>query len=91
MKRKEVFQGIISTMQRELPFPVLERDIQLPVDSGQMVTVSGVRRCGKSSKGKPLVGIFRKRVVTPAEILFRRQWHAQCRNTSAERRFWQTS
>lgn len=52
MKRKEVFQGIISTMQRELPFPVLERDIQLPVDSGQMVTVSGVRRCGKSSMMK---------------------------------------
>lgn len=36
-------------MQRELPFPVLERDLKLPIDSGQMVTVSGVRRCGKSS------------------------------------------
>ena len=49
MKRKEVFQGIITTMQRELPFPVIERDLQLPIDTEQIVTVSGVRRCGKSS------------------------------------------
>lgn len=39
-------------MQRELPFPVLDRELQLPVDSGQMVTVTGVRRCGKSSMMK---------------------------------------
>lgn len=39
-------------MQGELPFPVLARDLQLPIDSGQMVTVSGVRRCGKSSMMK---------------------------------------
>ncbi len=31
MKRKEILQGIILTMQKELPFPVLERDIKLPV------------------------------------------------------------
>lgn len=52
MKRKYVFQGIISTMQRELPFPVQERDLALPIDTGQMITVSGVRRCGKSSMMK---------------------------------------
>lgn len=39
-------------MQKELPFPVHERDLQLPVNSGQMITVSGVRRCGKSSMMK---------------------------------------
>ena len=52
MKRKEVFQGIITTMQREMPFPVIERDLQLPIDTEQIVTVSGVRRCGKSSMMK---------------------------------------
>ena len=49
MKRKEVLQAIISTMQRELPFNVLAREVELPVDSGQMITAAGVRRCGKSS------------------------------------------
>lgn len=52
MKRKEVFQAIISTMQNELPFPVLDREMELPVNSGQMITVAGVRRCGKSSMMK---------------------------------------
>jgi len=69
MKRKKVFQGIISTMQRELPFPMLDRDMELPVDSGQMVTVSGVRRCGKSSMMKIVAnrllasGIDRSRIL----------------------------
>ena len=49
MKRKEIIKGIILTMQKEFPFPVLERELQLPVDSGQIITVAGVRRCGKSS------------------------------------------
>lgn len=52
MKRKEIFQSIISTMQAEMPFPVIEREMELPVNSGQIVTVSGVRRCGKSSMMK---------------------------------------
>lgn len=52
MNRKEILQGIITTMQDELPFPVLDRELELPVNSGQMITVSGVRRCGKSSMMK---------------------------------------
>lgn len=69
MKRKEVFQGIIMTMQRELPFPVIERELQLPIDSDQIVTVSGVRRCGKSSMMKIVAnsliarGIERERIL----------------------------
>lgn len=56
-------------MQRELPFPVLERNLKLPVDSGLMVTVTGVRRCGKSSMMKIVAnqllhtGIDRKRIL----------------------------
>ncbi len=69
MKRKEIFQNIISTMQKELPFPVLERQLQLPVNSGQMITVTGVRRCGKSSMMKIVAnklfasGVDRKRIL----------------------------
>ena len=56
-------------MQKELPFPVLERDLQLPVGSGQIITVAGVRRCGKSSLMKIvankliLSGVDRHRIL----------------------------
>ncbi len=56
-------------MQRELPFPVIERELQLPIDSDQIVTVSGVRRCGKSSMMKIVAnsliarGIERERIL----------------------------
>lgn len=49
MKRKEVLQSLIATRQREIPFDVIKRDLELPVDSKQIITIPGVRRCGKSS------------------------------------------
>ncbi len=39
-------------MQQEIPFPVICRDMELPINSSQMITVPGVRRCGKSSMMK---------------------------------------
>lgn len=70
MKRKEILQGIILTMQKELPFPVLERDIKLPVNSGQMITVAGVRRCGKSSMLKIVANHLVASGVEPHRILW---------------------
>lgn len=70
MKRKEILQGIISTMQRELPFPVLERDLELPVDTGQMITVAGVRRCGKSSMMKIVANCLIIKGVESQRILW---------------------
>lgn len=69
MKRKQIFQQIITTMQKELPFPVLEREMELPADAGQIVAVTGVRRCGKSSLMKIVAnkliaeGVDRSRVL----------------------------
>lgn len=70
MKRKDVFQNIILTMQKELPFPVRERDLQLPVSSGQMITVSGVRRCGKSSMMKIVANSLVKSGIDCRKILW---------------------
>lgn len=70
MKRKAIFQGIISTMQKELPFPVLERELELPIGSGQMVTVSGVRRCGKSSMMKIVANRLLQSGIDPHRILW---------------------
>ena len=49
MKRKEVIQSLIAMKQAEIPFRIIPRDMELPIDSGQIITVPGVRRCGKSS------------------------------------------
>ena len=70
MKRKEVIQGVIQTMQQEIPFPVLPRDLQLPINSGQIITVPGVRRCGKSSMMKIVANRLVESGVPPTNILW---------------------
>ena len=40
----------IAMRQAEFPTDLKPREAQLPIDSGKIVTVPGVRRCGKSSK-----------------------------------------
>lgn len=57
-------------MQKELPFPVLPRELELPVNSGQMITVAGVRRCGKSSMLKIVANKLVEQGVSPARILW---------------------
>ncbi|MDE6792264.1 MAG: ATP-binding protein [Muribaculaceae bacterium] len=70
MKRKDIIKGIILTMQKELPFPVLERELQLPVGSGQIITVAGVRRCGKSSLMKIVANKLIQSGENPHSILW---------------------
>lgn len=57
-------------MQKELPFPVLPRDLELPVDSGKIITATGVRRCGKSSMMKIVANKLMKQGVDPKRILW---------------------
>ena len=47
--RKDVIKSLISIKQNEIPFDVIERDIKLPVDRKKIITIPGVRRCGKST------------------------------------------
>lgn len=49
MELRSTFQSIISLHQRELPLDLQDRKMQLPLDGGRIVTVTGIRRCGKSS------------------------------------------
>lgn len=46
---KEIVKTLIATKQSEIPFNVIEREWSLPINSRQIITVSGVRRCGKST------------------------------------------
>ncbi len=49
MDFKSTFQAIIALHQEEFPFMLCERETELPIQSGRIVTVTGIRRCGKSS------------------------------------------
>ena len=46
---KDVIKSLIALRQSEIPFEVFPRDSELPLDRGKIITVPGVRRCGKSS------------------------------------------
>lgn len=65
MELRSTFQSIISLHQEELPFALQERST-LPLDGNRIVTVTGIRRCGKSS----LLGLTINRLLqqgTPKE------------------------
>lgn len=49
MDLRQTFQSIISLHQSEMPFDLVKRSQEIPVDCNRIVTVTGVRRCGKSS------------------------------------------
>ena len=49
MDLRSTFQSIISLHQEELPLNLQNRNTQLPLDGNRIVTVTGIRRCGKSS------------------------------------------
>jgi len=49
MSKKDVFKEMIRAFQAGPPAPLKERALKLPLDSGKIITVSGVRRSGKTS------------------------------------------
>lgn len=49
MDLRSTFQSVIALHQRELPFELQAREMRLPLDGGRIVTITGIRRCGKSS------------------------------------------
>ena len=49
MGKKELLKQLIAGFQASLPVEIRPPELTLPVDSGKIITVSGVRRCGKYS------------------------------------------
>lgn len=47
--RKDVIKSLIGLKQSEMPFSVIHRDKELPINRGKIITIPGVRRCGKST------------------------------------------
>ena len=49
MGKKDIFKTLIAQKQTEMPFSVIDRDVSLPIDGKEIITIPGVRRCGKST------------------------------------------
>ena len=66
---KSYIKSQIAMRQAEFPTDLLPRENPLPVDSGKIITVPGVRRCGKSSKMEIVIndllnaGVDRRRML----------------------------
>ena len=43
MELRNTFQSIIALHQREFPLDLQAREMQLPLDGGRIVTVTGIR------------------------------------------------
>ena len=69
MELRQIFQSLIALHQAELPYDLHQRLQILPTNREGIITVSGVRRCGKSSLLKLVAnaivnqGIARERIL----------------------------
>ena len=66
---KDVVKSLIALKQQEIPFKVYPRDEELPINIAKIITVPGVRRCGKSTMMEIAInslvnnGIDRRRIL----------------------------
>lgn len=60
----------IAMRQAEFPTDLKKRENELPADCGKIVTIPGVRRCGKTSRMEAVVNSLLKRGVPPEQILW---------------------
>ena len=67
---KDTIKSLIVTKQKEIPFPVMERDSELPLNSQFIVTVVGVRRCGKSSRMQLTINALVEKGLSPEAVLW---------------------
>lgn len=70
MMIRDTIKSLIITKQREIPFSMIERETKLPIKSQSIVTVVGVRRCGKSSQMQLSINVLVEKGVLPEAILW---------------------
>ena len=66
----EYLKAIIVMRQQEFPVPLIERENPLPIDYKRIITVPGVRRCGKSSKMELVVNSLLAQGIPKENILW---------------------
>ena len=67
---KDVFKQLIVLHQNHIPFSLNKREDTLPLNAGQIITIPGVRRSGKSSKMKLVINELVEAGIAPQNILW---------------------
>ena len=67
---KDEIKAFIELKQADMPFEVKDRAEALPLDGKDIITIPGVRRCGKSSRMEIAVNALLKRGVARQNILW---------------------
>jgi uncharacterized protein len=67
---KDEIKAVIALKQAEMPFDVYSRTNPLPTDGGMIVTIPGVRRCGKSTRMELAINDLLARGVPRENILW---------------------
>ncbi len=68
--KKEIFKSLIALHQAEMPFERIARDTELPLDRGKIITIPGVRRCGKSTMMELAINRLLQQGVAKERILW---------------------
>ena len=70
MNIKEAIKSLIALKQQEIPVPYNPREVELPINAKKIITVVGVRRCGKSTLMQIVADELRGAGVSPNRIVF---------------------
>ena len=70
MTIKETIKSLIALKQQEIPVTYNAREIELPIMAKKMITVVGVRRCGKSTLMELCIERLLKAGVIPMQIVW---------------------
>ena len=68
--RKDVIKSLFAIKQSEIPFDVIERDTKLPIDRKKIITIPGVRHCGKSTQMEIAINTLVEKGVPKEYILW---------------------
>lgn len=68
--KKDIIKSLIALRQNDIPFDVVERDVKLPINRQKIITVPGVRRCGKSTMMEIAINDLVKEGVPKRNILW---------------------
>ena len=82
--RKDVIKSLFAIKQSEIPFDVIERDTKLPINRKKIITIPGVRRCGKSTLMEIAINTLIEKGVPKERILWLGFDDERLRNMTSE-------
>ena len=70
MTIKETIKSLIALKQQEIPVAYYPREVELPIQAKKMITIVGVRRCGKSTLMELCIERLLKAGITTCQIVW---------------------